>query len=86
MTFTPGMSTTNTFTSTADPELRKFIIYVPTNYQPQNGPYPVVYMLHGSSQTAQIPLVVGGPRALSYIRAMSHRVAFQFRACEARTS
>ena len=54
MTFTPGMSTTNTFTSTADPELRKFIIYVPTNYQPQNGPYPVVYMLHGTSQTAQI--------------------------------
>ncbi len=54
MSFTPGMSITNTFTSTADPELRRFIIYVPSGYQPQNGPYPVVYMLHGTGQTAQI--------------------------------
>jgi dienelactone hydrolase len=52
MSFTPGMNRTNTFTSTADPELRKFIIYVPASYQPQNGPYPVVYMLHGTGQTA----------------------------------
>ncbi|MFT5290575.1 MAG: hypothetical protein ACI82F_002650 [Planctomycetota bacterium] len=54
MSFTPGMSIPNTFTSTADPELRKFIIYVPSTYQPQNGPYPVVYMLHGTGQSAQI--------------------------------
>jgi len=54
MSFVPGATTTNTFVTTADPETRKFIVYVPSTYSPLLGPYPVVYMLHGTGQTAQI--------------------------------
>ncbi|MCK6445569.1 MAG: hypothetical protein L6Q99_04190 [Planctomycetes bacterium] len=53
MTFVPGVPTVNTFVATADPELRKFIVYVPSTYSPLNGPYPVVYMFHGTGQLAQ---------------------------------
>lgn len=54
MDFAPGANTTNTFVSTGDPEVRKFIVYLPTTYQPQLGPYPVVFMLHGSGQSARL--------------------------------
>jgi len=54
MSFVPGGNTTNTFVCSADPELRRFIVFVPSSYQPSLGPYPVVYMLHGTGQTAQI--------------------------------
>ena len=54
MSFVPGTTTTNTFVTSADPETRKFIVYVPSTYSVQREPYPVVYMLHGTGQTAQI--------------------------------
>ncbi len=53
LTYVPGASTTNTFVTTADPDMRKFILRVPSSYSAQHAPYPVVYMLHGSGQTAQ---------------------------------
>lgn len=53
MTYVPGAPTVNTFVTAADPELRKFIVYVPSTYSWQNGPYPVVFMLHGTGQQAQ---------------------------------
>jgi hypothetical protein len=56
MTFVPGANTTNTFVTSADPDLRKFIVHVPSSYSAAHAPYPVVYMLHGSNQTAQIIL------------------------------
>lgn len=52
MSFTPGATRTNTFVTTADPETRKFLVHVPSTYSLQHAPYPVVYMLHGSGQTA----------------------------------
>lgn len=52
MSFVPGVPTVNTIVTTADPDLRKFIVYVPSTYSWQNGPYPVVYMFHGSGQHA----------------------------------
>ncbi|MCC7014143.1 MAG: hypothetical protein IT454_16415 [Planctomycetes bacterium] len=56
LTFSPGAATVNTFVSTADPELRKFIVYVPSTYSTQHARYPLVYMLHGTGQTAQIAM------------------------------
>jgi len=53
MTFAVGAHRTNTFVSTVDPDLRKFVIYVPSSYQDDAGPYPVVYMFPGTGQTAQ---------------------------------
>lgn len=54
MTFTPGSSTPNTFVASADPELRKFIVYAPSTYSTQHAPYPLVYMFHGTGQSASI--------------------------------
>lgn len=54
MSFVPGATTTNTFVSSVDPDVRRFIVYVPSTYSAAHGPYPVVYMLHGTGQTAQI--------------------------------
>lgn len=54
LSFVPGVPTTNLFVATTDPEMRGFIVYVPSTYSVANGPYPVVYMLHGTGQTAQI--------------------------------
>lgn len=56
MTFTPGAATENFLTTTADPDLRRFIVQVPSSYDPLAGPYPVVYMFHGTSQTATSPV------------------------------
>lgn len=53
MTFVPGANATNTFVTSADPETRKFIVRVPSTYSVLHAPYPVVYMLHGTGQTAQ---------------------------------
>lgn len=53
MTFTPGASMVNTFVCTVDPDLRKFIVYVPSTYSTQHAPYPLVYMIHGTGQLAQ---------------------------------
>lgn len=52
MTFTPGAMVSNTLVTTADPETRRFIVSVPSSYQPDLGPYPVVYMFHGTGQGA----------------------------------
>ncbi|MFT7671205.1 MAG: hypothetical protein ACI8X5_003922 [Planctomycetota bacterium] len=56
MGFVPGMAVENTFVTSADPEVRRFIVYVPSSYQSGAGPYPVVYMLHGTGQTAGSPV------------------------------
>lgn len=56
LNFTPGAPRTNTFVSTADPELRKFIVYVPSTYSTQHAPYPLVYMFHRTGQSAQIAM------------------------------
>ncbi|MEQ1893416.1 MAG: PHB depolymerase family esterase [Planctomycetota bacterium] len=53
MSFVPGAVTTNTFVTTGDPELRKFLVYVPSDYATRTAPLPVVYMVHGTGQTAQ---------------------------------
>lgn len=53
MTFVAGAPTTNTFATSADPELRKFIVYVPSSYNALGAPYPLVSMFHGTGQTAQ---------------------------------
>ena len=79
--FTPGAPRVNTFVSSADPELRKFIVYAPSTYSTQHAPYPLVYMFHGTGQSAQIAMnkttwnhaaEVGGfiavyPEALPYL-------------------
>ncbi|MFT7485729.1 MAG: putative esterase [Candidatus Paceibacteria bacterium] len=52
MTFVIGAHQNNTLVTTGDPDTRRFLIFVPSSYQVQNGPYPAVYMLHGSGQTA----------------------------------
>ena len=52
MNFAPGVLVNNFITTTGDPEPRRFIVRVPSSYQPSLGPYPVVYMLHGTSQSA----------------------------------
>lgn len=54
MTWAPGTTAVNTFVTTADPETRRFIVYVPSTYSTLHAPYPVVFMLHGTGQTAQI--------------------------------
>jgi hypothetical protein len=46
----------NTLVTTADPDLRRFIVRVPSTYSVQHAPYPVVFMLHGTGQTAQIAM------------------------------
>lgn len=56
LNYVPGASTMNSLVTTADPEKRKFIVYVPSTYSVLQGPYPVVYMLHGTGQTAQISM------------------------------
>ncbi len=56
MTFAPGAPKHNTLVTTGDPETRRFIVYVPSTYSPLTEKYPVVYMLHGTSQTAQISM------------------------------
>jgi poly(3-hydroxybutyrate) depolymerase len=56
MSFVPGANAINTFVTTADPELRKFIVYVPSTYSWLHAPYPVVYMFHGTGQSAQIAI------------------------------
>ena len=56
MSFSPGVATENFIVSTADPDTRRFIVYVPSSYQASGGPYPVVYMFHGTGQTAASPI------------------------------
>ncbi len=56
MSFVAGASTVNTFVTTADPDTRRFIVYVPSTYSVAHAPYPVVFMLHGTGQTAQIAM------------------------------
>jgi hypothetical protein len=56
MTFTPGQVVENFMITSSDPDLRRFLVYVPSSYDPAGGPYPVVYMLHGTGQTAGIPV------------------------------
>ena len=53
MSFTPGAVTANAFVTTGDPETRRFLVYVPSGYATRSAPLPVVYMLHGTAQTAQ---------------------------------
>jgi len=53
LAFTPGATITNTFVTASDPDTRRFLIYVPSTYSAQHAPYPVVYMHHGTGQTAQ---------------------------------
>jgi predicted esterase len=53
LNFSPGATTLNTFVTAADPDTRRFLIYVPSAYSAQHAPYPVVFMLHGTGQTAQ---------------------------------
>jgi predicted esterase len=55
MAFTPGAPVENFLVTTADPDPRRFIVYVPSSYQATQGPYPVVFMLHGTGQTAGSP-------------------------------
>jgi hypothetical protein len=52
MAFAPGVPTENFIVTTADPDPRRFIVYVPSSYLTTQGPYPVVFMLHGTGQTA----------------------------------
>lgn len=56
MTFTPGSSVENFLVTSADPDLRRYIVYTPSSYQAASGPYPVVFMLHGTSQDATDPI------------------------------
>lgn len=57
MSFTPGVLTENFLVTTGDPDTRRFIVYVPSSYQANGDPYPVVYMFHGTSQNASSPIV-----------------------------
>ncbi|MFT4538951.1 MAG: hypothetical protein ACI841_000468 [Planctomycetota bacterium] len=52
MSFTPGAMIENFLVTTGDPDSRRFIVQVPSSYQANRGPYPVVYMLHGTGQSA----------------------------------
>ena len=52
MSFLPGSTVENFFVTTGDPDLRRFIVTVPSTYDPTNGPYPVVFMFHGTGQSA----------------------------------
>ena len=79
--FTPGVATPNTFITAADPDARQYLIRVPSTYSTAHAPYPVVFMLHGTGQTAQIALtnttwnqasevldfIVVYPQALQYL-------------------
>lgn len=56
VTWTPGVATPNTLVTTADPDLRRFLVRVPSTYSTAHAPYPVVFMLHGTGQSAQIAL------------------------------
>ncbi len=51
MGFLPGATVENFFVTSGDPDLRRFLITVPTTYDPTRA-YPVVFMLHGTGQTA----------------------------------
>lgn len=54
MTWTAGATAVNNLVTTGDPDARRFIVYVPSTYSTQHAPYPVVYMFHGTGQSAQI--------------------------------
>ena len=56
LSWTPGNATPNSMITTADPDLRRYLVRVPSTYSTQHAPYPVVFMLHGTGQTAQIAL------------------------------
>ena len=56
MVFTPGSPVENFLVTSADPDIRRFIVYVPSRYQAAGGPYPVVFMLHGTGQNAADPI------------------------------
>jgi len=51
LAFAPGVPVQNFIVTADDPDLRRFIIYVPSTYTPDIQ-YPVVFMLHGSNQLA----------------------------------
>lgn len=53
MGFVPGVPTPNTLVTTGDPDTRRFLVYVPSTYATRSAPLPLVYMLHGTAQTAQ---------------------------------
>ena len=56
MSFVPGQPVENFLVTSADPEPRRFIVYVPSSYGLSRPTYPVVYMLHGTGQTATSPI------------------------------
>ena len=51
LNFTPGAPAENFIVTASDPDTRRFIVYVPSTYTP-NDRYPVVFMLHGTGQLA----------------------------------
>ena len=56
MAFLPGTTVENFLVTSADPDVRRFLVHVPSSYDVANGPYPVVFMLHGTGQTAGSPV------------------------------
>ncbi len=51
MTYVVGGHQGNTLVTTADPDTRRFLVFVPSSYEPQGKPYPVVYVFPGTGQT-----------------------------------
>jgi len=51
MSFVVGGHQPNTLVTAADPDLRKFLVFVPSSYRPLGAPFPVVYMFPGTGQT-----------------------------------
>jgi len=53
MTYVVGGHQLNTLVTSADPDTRKFLVFVPGDYHPLAPPYPVVYVFPGTGQTGQ---------------------------------
>lgn len=56
LVWAPGVVTPNTLVTAADPDTRRYLVRVPSTYPMNSGPYPVVFMLHGTGQTANIAM------------------------------
>lgn len=56
MVYTPGVQVENFLVTAADPDVRRYIVQVPSSYQVDRGPYPLVFMLHGTGQNAGDPI------------------------------
>ncbi len=56
LNWAPGVATPNTLVTAADPDVRRFLVRVPSTYSVQHAPYPVVFMLHGTGQSAPIAM------------------------------